>query len=71
MYLRDVCLTLAAFLGTAPAAAPTLLGGGRAALAALAPLHDDMLPALSKAAQRQKPPAAQVLARPRSPLRHS
>ena len=44
VYLRDVCLTLAAFLGAAPAAAPTLLGDGGAALAALAPLHDEHAP---------------------------
>lgn len=61
MYLRDVCLTLTAFVAAAPAAAPTLLGGGGSMLTAVGPIFEDLLPALASAAERQQPPAAEML----------
>lgn len=60
VYLRDVCLTLAAFLAVAPATASLIIGDGGSNLAALAPLHDELLFALESSAQRQNPPASGV-----------
>lgn len=60
VYLRDVCLTLVAFLAVVPAAAPLIVGIGGSNLAALAPLYDELLPALESSAQRQNPPASGV-----------
>lgn len=61
VYLRDVCLTLSAFLRAAPATAALIVGDSGRNLAALAPLHDELLPALESAAHRQKPPASEML----------
>ena len=49
LYLRDVCLTLSAFLAARPAAAAALLGADAGLLSALAAVHDDLLPRLSSA----------------------
>lgn len=49
LYLRDVCLTLSAFLAARPAAAAALLGADAGLLYALAAVHDDLLPRLSSA----------------------
>lgn len=60
LYLRDVCLTLAAFVSLSPAAAPSIVGTSGRNLAVLAPLYDELLPALESAAQLQKPFASEM-----------
>ncbi len=58
VYLRDACLTLGAFLAAAPAAGPLLMAPDNGGLlAALGPVHDELVPALWEAAKRPKTPA--------------
>lgn len=52
MYMRDVCLTLAAFLAASPAAGPLLLGSDAGLMSALAGVHDEFVPRLLRAAGR-------------------
>ena len=51
-YVRDVCLTLAAFLAALPSAAELLLGPEAGLIAALAAAHDELVPQMQAALMR-------------------
>ena len=51
-YVKDVCLTLAAFLAALPAAAEPLLGPEAGLISAVAAAHDELAPQMHSALKR-------------------
>ena len=65
-YIRDVCLTLAAFLAALPTAAEPLLGSEAGLIAALAAAHDELVPQMQAALSRASPVERDVVGEARS-----